>query len=90
MLTIITKYIAPTNTRGARIKVISQYGNKFYSYDHSASCAHKAAFDTWLKEKNAEMMHKYPDCQEAVEVNWFKLVAYAGTPDQAGFAFIIK
>lgn len=104
MLTVITKFLAPTNNRGARIKVISARGNKVYPYDHSAECAHKAAFDTWLEDENAEMRRIYEkeaadilramgrDCPPAKEVvgNWFKLVAYASTPDNTGFAFIIK
>lgn len=100
MLTVITKFLAPTNNRGARIKVISARGNKVYPYDHAAECAHKAAFDTWLEEVNAEMRKLYEkdardlglDCPPAEYVvgDWFQLVAYAGTPDNTGFAFIIK
>lgn len=100
MLTIITKYLAPTNTLGSRIKVISPWGNKTYPYDHMVDCAHKRAFDIFLGDKNAEMRKLYEkdardmglDCPPAQDVvgDWFELVAYAGTPDQTGFAFIIK
>ncbi|QHJ79720.1 MAG: hypothetical protein [Caudoviricetes sp.] len=90
MQTITTKYIAPTNTRGSRIKVTSAWGSKTYSYDGAASEPHKAAFDEYLAMINKEMAERHPDCQEAVELQGFKLVAWAGLPDQRGCAFIIK
>lgn len=90
MQTITTKFLCPTNSRGARIKVTSAWGSKTYSFDHSADEPHKAAFDEYLAMSNKEMAEKHPDCQEAVELQWFKLVAWAGLPDQRGCAFIIK
>lgn len=90
MQTITTKYLAPTNSRGSRIKVTSALGSKTYSYDYSAIEPHKAAFDEYLAMLNKEMAEKHQDCQEAVELKWFKLVAWAGLPDQRGCAFIIK
>lgn len=45
---ITTKYLPATNTRGARIKVTSRFGIKYYSYDYAAKCAHKAAFFEWM------------------------------------------
>lgn len=33
----ITKYLSPTDTRGARIKATSELGNVTIPYDHSAS-----------------------------------------------------
>lgn len=90
MQTVTTKYLPATNTRGARIKVTSYSGSKIYSYDYSADEPHKAAFDSWLADANEEMAKAHPECQEAIEGNWFKLVAWAGLPDSRGCAFIIK
>lgn len=45
--TIVTKYLAQTNARGARIKVSCSNGaSKTYSYDHQASDPH--ALSIWL------------------------------------------
>ena len=90
MQTITTKYLAPTNFRGSRIKVTSAWGSKTYNYYGYADEPHKAAFDEYLAMINKEMAERHPDCQEAVELQWFKLVVWAGLPDQRGYAFIIK
>lgn len=90
MQTITTKYLAPTNHRGSRIKVTGLAYSKTYSYDYSADEPHKAAFELWLAEENARMAKQLPDNQEATDGNWFKLVAWAGLPDRRGCAFIIK
>lgn len=90
MQTVITRYLPPTNTRGARIKVISGFGSKIYSYDHSASCAHRQAFNEFLAEQNKLMSEKHPDCQAAVDGEWWKLVACAESLDNCGLTFIIK
>lgn len=90
MQTITTKYLAPTETRGSRIKVTSAWGSKIYSYDCAANEPHKAAFDLFLAEQNAKMAKEHPDCQQAIEGGWWKLVAYADSLDQRGLTFIIK
>lgn len=89
MQTIITKYLAPTNTRGSRIKVTSWMGSKTYSYDYAAACAHTSAFEQYLGMINAEMAEKYP-ANLQIEGGWFKPVANASLPDGTGYAFIIK
>ena len=88
MQTITTKYLAPTNTRGSRIKVTGAWGSKTYSYDYSAEEPHKAAFEEYLSMLNKNMAEKYGS--ECPVDGWFKLVAWAGLPDQRGCAFIIK
>lgn len=88
MQTITTKYLAPTNNRGSRIKVTSAWGSKIYSYDYAAHEPHKAAFDLYLAEQNAEMKAKYGT--ECPDDGWWKLVAYADSLDQRGLTFIIK
>lgn len=88
MQTVITKYLAPTNTRGSRIKVTSWQGSKTYSYDYAANEPHTAAFNQWLEEKNAQMAKKYGS--ECPADGWFKLVARGDLPDNTGCAFIIK
>lgn len=50
-LTIVTKYLAPTNTRGARIKVSCSNGaSKTYSYDHISSEPHAVAVWCFLND----------------------------------------
>lgn len=88
MQTITTKYLAPTNSRGSRIKVTGAWGSKTYSYDYSVSEPHKAAFDEYLAMLNKDMLVRYGS--ECPTGGWFKLVAWAGLPDQRGCAFIIK
>lgn len=60
MQTITTKYLAPTNSRGSRIKVTSNRGSKTYSYDYAASEPHKAAFDEYLAMINRDMAEHHP------------------------------
>lgn len=51
MPVITTKYLGPTNTKGARIKVASDTGHaSTYPYDHSASNPHIAALGQYLKQ----------------------------------------
>lgn len=88
MQVIITKFISPTNTRGARIKVTSWQGSKFYSYDYAATCAHEAAFNEWLNEKNAQMLKDYGT--ECSTEGWFKMVAKGNLPDDSGYGFVIQ
>lgn len=88
MQTVTTKYLPATNTRGSRIKVSSWLGNKTFSYDYAASCAHEAAFNEWLKEVNKERSLAFGTechCDE-----WYKLVAKGGLPDGRGYGFIVK
>lgn len=89
MQTVITRYLSPTHTRGARIKVISGWGSKTYSYDHGASCAHSEAFGLFLAEQNKIMAEKYPDHYET-HGDWWQLVACADSLDGRGLTFIIK
>lgn len=89
MQTIMTRYLPPTNTRGARIKVISAWGSKTYAYDHTAGEPHKAAFDAFLAERNKVMAEKYPNTTAEIG-GWWKLVAYADSLDKRGFTYIIK
>lgn len=90
MQTVITKYLSPTNSRGARIKVTGRQLTKTFSYDYSADEPHLAAFEKWLSIVNEGMAVRHPTCQQAVDGEWFKLVAWAGLPDSRGCAFIIK
>jgi len=90
MQTVITKFLPPTNTRGARIKVTGSALTKTFSYDYCKDEPHKAAFNKWLELVNHDMAIAHPDCIEALEGGWFKLVAYAPLPGNSGYAFIIK
>jgi hypothetical protein len=50
-----TRYLAPTNTRGARIKVVGA-GSRItlgeFDFDYAAQCAHRAAVET-IRHENA-------------------------------------
>ncbi len=87
MQAVITKFLCPTNTRGARIKVTSWLGSSTYSYDYVAECSHAAAFEQWLAETNNRMAKKY-DC--VGDAPWFKVVAKGSSPDGSGYVFIIE
>lgn len=54
-----TKFISPSNVRGARIKVIYYDSEnnkevKSYSYDYSANDAHLSALEKFLKDTGKE------------------------------------
>lgn len=85
MQTVTTKYLPATNTRGSRIKVSSWLNSRTYSYDYSASCAHEAAFNEWLKDTN-----KYLNDHSHGGHTGFKLVAKGSLPDGKGYGFIVK
>lgn len=53
---IITKFLAPTNTKGARIAVKGFGKRKVYSWDYAIDVTlnHKAAVQQFLKAFNAE------------------------------------
>jgi hypothetical protein len=55
MQAIITKYIGPTNSRGARIKAECERGKIFFSYPYelSGDACHRAAVDA-LTDKFAK------------------------------------
>lgn len=78
MQTVTTKYLPATNTRGARIKVSSWLGNKTFSYDHAASCAHEAAFNEWLECVNKTIPH-----------DGFRLMAKGSLPGGKGYGFTV-
>lgn len=84
MQTVTTKYLPATNTRGSRIKVSSWLGNKTFSYDYLANCAHEAAFNEWLTLANARANTLY-----GIKV-MYKLVAKSILPDGKGYGFIVK
>ena len=55
MKAIVSKFFGPGNVRGARIKVQAEgVKARFYSYNYSASDAHKSAVDQFCREMNWE------------------------------------
>lgn len=63
---IETKYFGPGNVRGARIRVKSYWGTKFYDYDHAARDAHVAALELALANMdnvrdNMKRVYNYSD-----------------------------
>ena len=56
MQAIITKYIGPTNSRGARIKAECGRGKIFFSYPYELSGdeVHRAAVEALVSKFNAE------------------------------------
>ncbi|UJH95838.1 hypothetical protein [Pantoea phage Nufs112] len=84
---IVTKFFGATNNKGARIRISSWLGNKYYSYNYSSNTPHTEAFNQWLKEANEQLCSKYgPDAQ-------FKLASDTygvSMPDDSGYCFIIE
>lgn len=79
MQTIITKFLAPTNSRGARIVAKCWNGKVTISYPH-----------TEIKEAHTEAANALvADLKERTGIEW-NIIASGETPDGTGFAFIIK
>ena len=61
MITITTKYLGPTNTRGSRIKVKANdcgyFPSKSYGYDYGSNEPHIEAFKRYCQD----MAKLYPD-----------------------------
>lgn len=79
MQTIITKFLAPTNTRGARIVAKCWNGKVTIAYPVAEiKEAHTAAVNTLIADLKAR-----------TDIEW-NIIASGETPDGTGFAFIIK
>lgn len=79
MQTIITKFLAPTNTRGARIVAKCWNGKVTIAYPVAE-----------IKEAHTEAANALiADLNERTGTDW-EIIASGETPDGTGFAFIIK
>lgn len=84
MQAVITKYLPANGKKGSRVSVTSWFGSKVYPVDYNSPENHKAAFETWLSAKNAELKAKYDGKHEG-----FKLYSHGDMPDGSGFAFLV-
>lgn len=79
MQTIITKFLAPTNTRGARIVAKCWNGKVTIAYPYIET-----------KEAHTEAANALiADLKERTGIEW-EIIASGETPDGTGFAFIIQ
>lgn len=79
MQTIITKFLPPTNTRGARIKAKCWLTDITIAYPVAeVNEAHKLAAEVLITK-----------LKMTTDIDW-KIVASGETPDGSGYAFIIK
>lgn len=79
MQTIITKFLAPTNTRGARIVAKCWNGKVTIAYPEGS------ILEAHTKAANALIA----DLESRADVNW-KIVASGQLPDGENYAFIIE
>jgi hypothetical protein len=70
---IVTKYLGPTNSRGARIKASAWGGSKTYGYEHGLNIErnHAAAAEAFAKHMQWDGV-------------WFQ----GGSPDTTGYCFV--
>ena len=97
-LTINTKYLPCTNTRGARIKVSCSNGaTKTYSYDHQASEPHALAIwlflndvfdvnETTIQQSNGSLILPIAGLSMDSNGRWF---TNSSTIDNKGYTVII-
>ncbi len=78
---ITTKFVAPTNTRGARIKVTGWINSATYPWDHNLSVEenHAVAVGHYVYELNKE---RQGDFQWAI-------TGGGSMPDGKGYGFVI-
>ena len=77
--TIVTKFLAPTNARGARIVAKCWNGKVTVSWDYRLESEnHRAAAEALIA-----------DLKDRTGCEW-KIVASGNMPDGSGYAFIIQ
>lgn len=70
---IVTKYLGPTNSRGARIKATAAAGSQTVYYDHSL---------------NIEANHARSAKQLAMKFGWTGSYYQGGMPGDSGYCFV--
>lgn len=78
---LITKFVGPTNTKGARIQVKGWINAAYYAWDHALSVEenHAVAVGHYVYELNKERAGDY---------QW-SIISGGSMPDSSGYAFII-
>lgn len=77
---ICTKYLGPTNSRGARIKCVSSSGlTKTFEYDHAANDSHEAAARRMLDVVNEHAQRN--------GTSLYRIGARVSLPDAGPFAY---
>jgi hypothetical protein len=73
---IVTKYLGPTNIKGARIK---------------ATCDAKTIIHDWNHALNTEWNHRQAATKLAIDLGWLEKNGLAGgaLPKNAGYCFVL-
>ena len=87
MQAIITKYIAPTNCRGSRVKAECERGQITIGWDHALDSAenHVAACKALRLKFAQEDEKKYG--QPISENEWMRPMAYGASKNRRGYVF---
>lgn len=74
---IVTKYLGPTNTKGARVKATCNGGAMTLNWDH---------------EVDAEKNHRRVAAELAIEMEWLGKNRLIGgcLPNEAGYVFVLE
>lgn len=82
MQALITKFLAPTNTKGSRVKVTGWLNSAIYAWDYSLSVEenHANAARHYVYELNKERQGDF---------QW-SVVGGGRMPDDSGYAFLIE
>ena len=79
-LTLYTRYVGPTNTRGAKIMAYEKSGGRgkkvMFDYDYAASDRHQTAAIEYLRKR---IMEK--------DEQW-RLIAHSDNPSGTGYAYL--
>ena len=79
-LTVYTRYVGPTNTRGAKIMAYEKSGARgkklMFDYDYAASDRHQTAAIEYLRKR---IMEK--------DEQW-RLIAHSDNPSGTGYAYL--
>lgn len=91
MQAIITKYIAPTNTRGGRVKATCERGSLTVAWDHQLNIGenHRAACDALCAKFDREDAEAYGDDAKSSKFAWSRPKASGQLPSgEYVFCFI--
>lgn len=79
-LTVYTRYVGPTNTRGAKIMAYEKSGGRskklMFDLDHADSNRHQTAAIEYLRQRIMEKDERW------------RLIAHSDNPSGTGYAFL--
>jgi hypothetical protein len=91
MQAIVTKYLAPTNCRGARVKATCERGTITIPYPHErgpGEDAHRAACQALVAQFDAEDRARYAHVPDYRPTWGSMLWVCGGLPARPGYAFV--